>query len=109
MPRLLQLLWGRHANPLSVWTRLLSTPLAFAPWWNHSWVQGLGVIVWFVLNPFIFPPPKRQYGWAARAIAGERLWLRRRAIDASLAIQGIGTVAFVLGFTARSTKTSWEL
>ncbi|MCB0168470.1 MAG: hypothetical protein KDI79_29850 [Anaerolineae bacterium] len=36
-------MWQRHAHPLSVWSRLLSTPLAFVPLWNRSWKQRLVV------------------------------------------------------------------
>ena len=28
--------WKRHSNPWSVWTRILSYPLAYVPVWNRS-------------------------------------------------------------------------
>jgi hypothetical protein len=33
----------RHSNPLSVWTRILSHPLVYVPFWNRSWKQGAAV------------------------------------------------------------------
>ncbi len=71
LSKLTDAMWRRHANPWSIWTRLLSTPLTYVPFWNRSWRQGLGVAVWFAINPFLFPEPKDKDGWGARAIRGE--------------------------------------
>jgi hypothetical protein len=90
-------MWRRHANPLSVWSRLLSTPLVFLPLWNRSWRQGLGVAAWFAVNPFLFPEPRDPHGWAARAIRGERRWTTERPRDASLLVQGVGGAAMLAG------------
>jgi hypothetical protein len=49
--------WKRHSNPWSVWTRILSYPLAYVPVWNRSWKQGAAVGAWFTANPVIFPHP----------------------------------------------------
>jgi hypothetical protein len=48
--------WKRHSNPWSVWTRILSYPLAYVPVWNRFWKQGAVVGAWFTANPVIFPP-----------------------------------------------------
>src|SRR5829696_826503 len=50
--------WKRHSNPWSVWTRILSYPLAYVPVWNRSWKQGAVVGAWFTANPVIFPHPR---------------------------------------------------
>jgi hypothetical protein len=91
-------MWKQHANPWSVWTRLLSTPLAYVPFWNRSWKQGLAVAAWFSANPFLFPEPKDEDAWATKAIRGERQWAKERPRDASLAIQVVGSIAFGGGF-----------
>jgi hypothetical protein len=93
-------LWRKHSNPWSVWTRLLSTPLTYIPFWNHSRKQGLAVAAWFAANPFLFPEPKNEDTWAARAIRGERQWAKERPRDTSLAIQALGSAAFLAGFYA---------
>jgi hypothetical protein len=56
--------WKRHSNPWSVWTRILSYPLAFVPVWNRSWKQGAAVGAWFTANPLIFPAPEDNSSWA---------------------------------------------
>lgn len=93
-------MWRRHANPWSIWTRLLSTPLLYLPFWNRSWKQGVGVTAWFAVNPFLFPEPEDQDAWGSRAIRGERRWARKRPHDASLAIQSAGAVAAIGGLYA---------
>ncbi len=87
LSKLSDAVWRRHANPGSVWTRLLSVPLVFVPLWNRSWSQGLGVAAWMAINPLLFPEPKEENSWAARAIRGERRWVKARPRDASLIIQ----------------------
>ena len=91
-------MWRRHAHPMSIWTRLLSTPLAFLPFWNRSVKQGLGVAAWFAINPWIFPGPKDKDAWGARAIRGERRWTKERPRDASMVVQSVGAAAFLGGF-----------
>lgn len=77
-------MWRRHANPWSVWTRLFSVPMfAFVIYsriWFGWWVL-IGVVIlaiWMVLNVRVFPPATADHRWEARAIFGERFWLRRK-------------------------------
>src|ERR671921_2209152 len=63
--------WKRHSNPWSVWTRILSYPLVYLPFWNRSWKQGAAVAAWFSLIPLLFPEPKeqqQQQSWATRGV-----------------------------------------
>jgi hypothetical protein len=78
--------WARHANPLSVWTRILTPlPLLILAVWSRVWIgQGAWVAValvclWVWLNPRLFPAPRSLDSWAAKGVLGERLFLRRRA------------------------------
>lgn len=97
LSRLADTVWRRHANPLSIWTRLLSTPLLYLPFWNRCWKQGLGVAAWFAVNPVLFPEPEDPDAWGPRAIRGERQWARERPHDASFAVQSAGAVAASAG------------
>ncbi|WP_234416742.1 DUF6653 family protein [Ruegeria sp. Alg231-54] len=78
-------IWLRHANPWSVWTRVL-TPLpllALAIWsreWidHWAWVAVGAVLVWVWVNPRAFSQPETFDSWAAQGVLGERVWLRNR-------------------------------
>ena len=78
--------WLRHANPWSVWTRVITgLPVSLGAiwsfrlvgWWGLAWLTG--AIVWLWLNPRIFPVPKNTNNWASKVTFGERIWLNRRA------------------------------
>jgi hypothetical protein len=71
----------RHSNPLSVWTRLLSYPLVFVPFWNRIWKQGDAVAAWFAANPVLFSEPENRGAWATQAVVGEKLWTTQRPLD----------------------------
>jgi hypothetical protein len=73
--------WKRHSNPFSVWTRLLSYPLVFVPFWNRSWNQGVAVAAWFAANPVLFSEPENRGAGATRAVLGEKLWMAERPLD----------------------------
>lgn len=76
--------WERHANPLSLWTRVPILPLLslsiYARVWIGWWVLlPLALLmIWTVLNPRAFPRPTRKDTWAYRGVAGERVWLARK-------------------------------
>lgn len=73
--------WRRHANPLSVWTRYAAFPvLVVALWSYHSigwWalIPVAATIVFLVVNPKLFAPPRSTKNWASKAVLGERIWL----------------------------------
>jgi len=75
--------WERHANPLSVWTRLLAVPLLALSVWSRVWIDAwawmpvLILLIWFWLNPRVFAKPNTLEHWASKSILGERLWLAR--------------------------------
>ena len=108
--------WARHANPWSVWTRIL-TPvpmLAFSIWsrvWIGAWcVVPLALtIAWVWWNPRAFPPPRSLDAWASRAVLGERAYLRhrdrvpahhRRAMAALTAASVLGILPLAWGLWA---------
>jgi len=54
--------WLRHSNPWSGLTRMLITPFLYLTIWYHNRI-GLGVIIlWTIVNPVVFPKPKRTEG-----------------------------------------------
>jgi hypothetical protein len=84
--------WKRHSNPWSVWTRILSYPLAYVPLWNRSWKQGAVVGAWFTANPVIFPPPHDDSSWATRCVLGEQLRTAKRRRDFPMALNSASAV-----------------
>lgn len=79
--------WARHANPLSVWTRVITVlPMLLLAIWSirdlgywGSLVIG-GVCFWIWLNPRLFPAPISTNNWASKVTFGERIWLNRKNI-----------------------------
>ena len=78
--------WARHANPWSVWTRVVSLPLLMLAVWSRLWIGWWsllpisGVILWLWINPRAFPPPRSTDNWASKGVLGERVWLNRREV-----------------------------
>lgn len=77
--------WLRHANPISGWTRVATTPLWFLAAWSYVWIgwQALAPLtvlaVWTWANPRIFPRPKNTKSWMTKGVLGERVWLNRKS------------------------------
>jgi hypothetical protein len=102
-------IWQRHANPWSVWTRFAAIPLLIAAVWSRVWLGWWSlalialVILWLVLNPFVFRPVLTPRRWAEKGIYGERLWLQEKsrlpatcgAIQRWLILLGLGGMALI--------------
>ncbi len=71
--------WLKHANPWSVYTRALSSPLLVIGVWSRQWIGWYCLIpiaivmLWIWLNPRLFPAPKSFNNWASKSVMGERL------------------------------------
>src|SRR6185295_7828844 len=72
--------WLRHANPWSVYTRIPVPVLLVIAIWSRAWIGwwcllpiGI-VVVWTMVNPRVFPPPRSLDHWASRAVLGETAW-----------------------------------
>lgn len=79
--------WERHANPLSVWTRVVTgIPVIFGAVWSikHFGLWSLFIlfisVLWLWLNPRLFSRPKYTNNWASKVTFGERVWLNRSKI-----------------------------
>lgn len=106
--------WARHANPWSVWTRVVTGlpaillavwSIRILGWW--SVVVIVGACLWLWLNPRLFPIPFNTRNWASQVTFGERVWLNRQSENipthhirwakALSWISGIGFIAAVYG------------
>lgn len=68
--------WGRHANPWSGWTRVLSMPaLAVGLYLHNYWILGI-VAVWLFVNPVLFPKPRSVENWMSKGVLGEQLYFK---------------------------------
>jgi hypothetical protein len=76
--------WQRHANPLSVWSRvvtglpvLLGSVWSIQPmgWWSIPILSA--ALFWVWLNPRLFLRPAKTDNWASKVTFGERVWLNR--------------------------------
>ncbi len=75
LQRLADLMWARHRNPWSGWTRIaLGVALPFVLWSNDPWATA-ALVVLVVTNPFWFPPPRDDRALMTRAVDGERAFL----------------------------------
>ncbi len=115
--------WERHANPLSVWTRLPVLPLLCLAIWARIWIGWwclapiAALMVWTWLNPRIFPPPASTQSWASRGVMGERVWLARAEVPIPdhhaiwavvlAAVAGLGLVPIIWGLWA--LELAWVL
>lgn len=75
--------WERHANPWSVWTRYPCLPLLALAIWSRAWMGWMSVLLiiliclWIWLNPRVFGRPRSTDHWASRAVLGERVLLQQ--------------------------------
>ena len=78
--------WMRHANPWSVWSRFAVLPLLALAAWSRVWIGGWALlagalaVVFMLVNPLLFPPPRSTRHWASKGVLGERIWARRTTV-----------------------------
>ncbi len=105
--------WARHANPLSVLSRMTILPLftlaiLSRAWWGWGALVPVGlVVVWVWWNPRAFGKPRNKRSWAAHGTFGERLFLNRNTVRipphhrvwalALASISGIGLAPWIYG------------
>jgi len=73
-----ELLWERHANPWSGWTRLPTGAVVVYAVYRRDWRLLLAGVLWAAVNPFLFSPPETDDAWMTRAVRAERWWLREQ-------------------------------
>ncbi|PCJ08808.1 MAG: hypothetical protein COB16_06535 [Rhodobacteraceae bacterium] len=78
--------WAKHANPLSVYSRMSILPLMSLAVISRVWLGWYAVVpvalvvLWAWWNPRAFKPPQSTNSWAAHGVFGERVFLNRAAI-----------------------------
>lgn len=81
--------WARHANPKSVYSRIVGGSFVFLALWSVFWIDWYAAIpitaalMWIYVNPRLFSPPKTTTAWATRGVLGERVYLRRANVPIS--------------------------
>ncbi|WP_255168690.1 DUF6653 family protein [Natrononativus amylolyticus] len=68
--------WRRHSNPKSVWTRILLAPAIAYAIYRRSWRLLVLSILWGVVNPIVFSPPKDEEAWMTRGVLAQQWWVR---------------------------------
>ena len=94
------MVFARHSNPWSAWTRWLSTPLVLVPLWTRRWSHAAVLGAWMAANPVIFPRPPDERAWSTRAVLGEELWIAERPLDAAMAVNAAATLGGVTAMVA---------
>jgi hypothetical protein len=75
--------WAKHANPLSVYSRMSILPLMTLAVISRVWLGWYAipaialVVIWTWWNPRAFSAPKTTDSWAAQGTFGERIFLNR--------------------------------
>jgi hypothetical protein len=110
--------WMRHANPVSVWTRFAVLPLLALAVWSREWIGWWSLaavalaLVFMMVNPLLFPPPRSTRNWTSKSVLGERIWTDRAKAElpaqfrgsgvpyATYAIQVAGLAVLVYGLVA---------
>lgn len=76
--------WLKHANPWSVWSRFATLPFIVLSIWSRVWIGWyclipiVILIAWILVNPTLFSKPKDFNSWAAKAVLGERMFMKRQ-------------------------------
>jgi len=120
MPILSEKTWERHANPWSVFTRLITYPLVYIPIWFfqefledpvNKWYPVLGIILvalWFWLNPRIFPKPSNFDHWMSKGVLGEKLWTSSKKYRDSNLLLSLSTAPFfIIGLYTTYMQMFW--
>jgi hypothetical protein len=107
--------WMRHANPASVWTRFAVLPLLALAVWSREWIGWWSLaavalaLVFMMVNPLLFPPPRSTRHWTSKGVLGERIWTERDKVtipaqfrasgvtNATYAVQVVGLAVLVYG------------
>jgi hypothetical protein len=115
--------WMRHANPVSVWTRFAVLPLLALAVWSREWIGWWSLaavalaLVFMMVNPLLFPPPRSTRHWASKAVFGERIWTDRAKAELPPQFRGSGVTyatyasrspAWPSSSTGWSPSTSWR-
>lgn len=71
-----EVIWARHSNPKSGWSRLFSWPIfVIAVYFRKRWL-GVVTILFGILNPVLFSEPDEGTDdWMYRIVHAEKRWV----------------------------------
>lgn len=101
--------WRKHTNPWSGWTRLASYPLLFAAIWYRNWIALVVVVIWFIVNPFIFPEPKSTDNWMSKSVLGEQIWTEKVHYDFPQLLSVFNGIFFLIALYASYQNMFWHV
>jgi len=102
-------MWRRHTNPWSGWSRMLTFPFLFIAIWYHNWIALAVVIVWYVVNPFLFPEPKSTDNFMSKAVLGEKLWTEKIRTRFPNVLNACNGIFFVVALYASYRNMLWHV
>lgn len=76
--------WLSHANPWSVWTRILTYPFLILAFWSRAWIDLYFIIpvalilVWSWINPRVFRKQKLIDNWGSKGVLGEKIFVNHK-------------------------------
>lgn len=111
--------WAKHANPLSVYSRMSVLPLMSLAVVSRVWLGWYALVlvaltmIWVWRNPRAFGPPETTDSWAAQGTFGERIFLNRAKIPVPQhhtrwaiglgILSGFGAVPWIYGLWSLDT------
>lgn len=71
-----EIMWSRHSNPKSGWSRLISWPVfVMAIYLRNRWL-AMATILFGILNPVLFREPNEETDdWMYRVVQAEKRWI----------------------------------
>ena len=112
--------WQKHANPKSVFSRMLVLPLMLSSIWSRKWLGWKAVfpfaiaMLWNWFNPRLFDKPKSTDNWASKAVFGERVWLKKdeepipkRHIGLPEFLNAVNTVGLFMAIIGAFRRQGW--
>ncbi|GAA0898101.1 DUF6653 family protein [Virgisporangium aurantiacum] len=96
--------WMRHANAVSVWTRFAVLPMIVVSIWSRDWIGWWSLVplglslVFMMVNPLLFAPPRSTRNWASKAVLGERVWAERNQVEVPARYRESRSFAVTYGF-----------
>ena len=97
--------WARHANPISVYSRIFGGSLIFLAAWSPFWFGWSGAflillaLVWNWVNPRLFPPPTDTKSWATQGVLGERAYINRKITPVPFGFEHAANLTTALSLT----------
>lgn len=112
--------WARHANPLSVYSRVIGGTFVFGAFWSpfHLGLWGIvpigAALSWIWLNPRLFRPPRNTDDWATQAVLGERAFINRGQVSiprhhvtAALTASGLALLFLLIAVVGFLDRDFW--